>query len=545
MPNREPHAVGTIPRQQVVEGRTATVSLGQYFRDPDADVLTYRASSAPSAVATATVQGSVLMIRAESSGTATVTVTARDPGGLTATQRFTVDVASANRAPERVGTIPDQNITVGGMATLDLSPYFTDPDNDELSYTAMSSDIAVATATVSGAKLTVSGVAVGPTRVVVTAKDGEGLTETQIVFVRVVRANRPPQPQGTIPDATATVGQAITVNAADYFTDPDGDPLTFAASTSDMTTATIQVSGSVVTVTAAAPGPATITVTATDGRGGSAEQEFEVFVHLMRLTQSGADDWLPAWSSGGRIAFTTNRDGGREIYTMNAADGTGLTRLTNNRNVDWDQHPAWSPDGTKIAFTTDRDGGYEIYVMDAGGGGQTRLTNNGADDQHPAWSPSGRIAFTTDRDGGDDIYVMNADGTGLTRLTINSNVDWDQHPAWSPDGTRIAFTSDRDGGDDIYVMNADGTAQTRLTVNSVINWDQHPAWSPDGTRIAFTTNRDGNNEIYVMNADGTAQTRLTINAADDLYPTWSPDGTRIAFTSNRDGDYEIYVMLIR
>ena len=47
------------------------------------------------------------------------------------------------------------------------------------------------------------------------------------------------------------------------------------------------------------------------------------------------------------------------------ADGTGQTNLTNNVAVDsW---PAWSPDGTKIAFTSQRDGNGEIYSMNADG----------------------------------------------------------------------------------------------------------------------------------------------------------------------------------
>ena len=41
----------------------------------------------------------------------------------------------------------------------------------------------------------------------------------------------------------------------------------------------------------------------------------------------------------------------------------------------------------KIAFTSSRDGNHEIYVMKADGSGQTRLTNNVADDGFPAWSP--------------------------------------------------------------------------------------------------------------------------------------------------------------
>ena len=90
----------------------------------------------------------------------------------------------------------------------------------------------------------------------------------------------------------------------------------------------------------------------------------------------------------GRIAFTSKRDGGVEIYVMNA-DGSGQTRLTYNEA--WDHGPSWSPDGRRIAFTSVRDGGKsEIYVMNADGSGQTRLTYNEALDFSPSWSPATR-----------------------------------------------------------------------------------------------------------------------------------------------------------
>src|ERR1700749_1951691 len=54
----------------------------------------------------------------------------------------------------------------------------------------------------------------------------------------------------------------------------------------------------------------------------------------------------------------------------------------------------------KIAFVSDRDGNREIYVMDAVGSGQTRVTNNPADDLEPAVSPNGaKVAFASTRDG--------------------------------------------------------------------------------------------------------------------------------------------------
>ena len=41
----------------------------------------------------------------------------------------------------------------------------------------------------------------------------------------------------------------------------------------------------------------------------------------------------------------------------------------------------------RIAFVSERDGNAEIYVMNADGSGQTRLTNNPANDSIPACGP--------------------------------------------------------------------------------------------------------------------------------------------------------------
>ena len=242
--------------------------------------------------------------------------------------------------------------------------------------------------------------------------------------------------------------------------------------------------------------------------------------------------------AAGRIAFTSYRDGNREIYVMNA-DGSGVRRLTDNEADDGD--PSWSADGRRIAFVSNRDGNREIYVMNADGLGVRQLTDNEADDYDPSWSADGRrIAFVSNRDWDDDIYVMNTDGSGVRRLTDNEESDYD--PSWSADGRRIAFTSYRDGNGEIYVMNADGSGVRRLTDSEASDYD--PSWSPDGRRIVFASDREGNLEIYVMNADGSDVRRLTDNEAWDSYPSWSTDGWRIAFSSNQDGDSDIYVMSV-
>jgi hypothetical protein len=242
----------------------------------------------------------------------------------------------------------------------------------------------------------------------------------------------------------------------------------------------------------------------------------------------------------GKIVFGSERGtlDDDEIFVMDP-DGSNPVNLTNVAD-DTDSIPALSPDGTKIAFVSNRDGNNEIYLMNADGSGQTRLTNNSADDSQPAFSPDGtKIAFSSDRSGiSSEILVMNADGSAQTPLTSNTSPEG--QAAFSPDGAKIFFGSSRDGNNEIYVMNADGSSQTRLTNNAASDQDLNV--SADGQRIAFASSRDGNFEIYSMNADGSSQTRLTNNTAFDNAPAWSPDGQKIAFSTTRDANLEVYAM---
>ncbi len=92
--NDAPTAIGRVPDQTLDEGGAPVeVDLSPYFGDVDGDALTYGARSNDTGVVEAAVAGAVLVLTPVVYGSATVTVTAWDPAGLTASQSVRVGVS--------------------------------------------------------------------------------------------------------------------------------------------------------------------------------------------------------------------------------------------------------------------------------------------------------------------------------------------------------------------------------------------------------------------------------------------------------------------
>ena len=182
---RAPETVDTMPAQATLAGQSVSLDLSLYFTDPDGDALAYAGTVSNALVATVAVSGNILTLAGVAPGTAVVTILASDPGGLSVTQSTQVTVEAANQAPEPVGTVPVQNLAPRQWASVNVSAYFRDPDGDALSYSATTSNEAVATVAVSGNTLTITHAGTGTVIVDVVARDAGGLATQQSIAVAV------------------------------------------------------------------------------------------------------------------------------------------------------------------------------------------------------------------------------------------------------------------------------------------------------------------------------------------------------------------------
>ena len=182
---------------------------------------------------------------------------------------------TANSAPISVGTIPAQVVAVnGGTSTIDLDDYFSDPDGQTLFHSASTSHTGIALISLSTSNLTITGVNAGTATVTVAATD----TFVSVSQTIAVSVKNPPTTVGTIPNISGAVNQAgKTFALSPYFSEPNGQTLTYSASSSDTYYVSVYVNSSnELEVTPLAAGTATITVTATNTDGLSATQSFSV-----------------------------------------------------------------------------------------------------------------------------------------------------------------------------------------------------------------------------------------------------------------------------
>jgi len=247
-----------------------------------------------------------------------------------------------------------------------------------------------------------------------------------------------------------------------------------------------------------------------------------------------------------------------DIYTMPIAGGTP-TRIS--EGLAWEVQPRFSPDGRRIAFTSDRGGGDNIWVMNVDGGDKRQVTK---EDfrllNQPSWSPDGRFIvakkhFTTGRSlGTGEVWLYHVSGGAGVLLVKRPSEQFQKElgePTYAPDGKGIYYTKNitpgpifqyaQDSNTDLFhIERYDIDTGEVTTAASGPGGSVRPTPSPDGKRIAFVRRERAKSKLYVKDLT-TGEERKIYDALDQdvqetwavtgVYPnmSWTPDGKSVLF----------------
>ena len=144
-------------------------------------------------------------------------VRATDTGGLSGDAKVLVRIANENETPTG-SAIPKQTVAVGATVAVGLADYFSDPEDDPLSYTVSTENpesAAIVSLAIDGDTVRVTSVGDGPARarVEVEARDPGGLTAEQSFDVEVVRSKK--EREQVLKLSLAGIGRTVATQAVD------------------------------------------------------------------------------------------------------------------------------------------------------------------------------------------------------------------------------------------------------------------------------------------------------------------------------------------
>jgi TolB protein len=225
----------------------------------------------------------------------------------------------------------------------------------------------------------------------------------------------------------------------------------------------------------------------------------------------------PAWSPNGRqLAYVSFESRKPVVYVHDVA--TGKRRLIANFKGS-NSAPAWSPDGKQIALTLTRDGGSQLFLVDAINAGEPkRLMTSSGIDTEPTFSADGQtLYFVSDRGGSPQIYRLPLGGGAPERVTFSSS--YSISPSLSPDGHWLAYISRVNGAFKLYVMDLSTNVANALTDTTA---DERPSFAPNGRLIVYATQAQGREALMTTTLDGKIKARLSGQGGDIREPNWAP-----------------------
>ncbi len=230
----------------------------------------------------------------------------------------------------------------------------------------------------------------------------------------------------------------------------------------------------------------------------------------------------------------------------------------------WDIQPRFSPDGEFIAFTSDRSGGDNIWTMHLKSGTLRQITH---EDfrllNNPTWSPDGqyiaaRKHFTTSRSLGTGeiwLYHVNGDAGQQGQQVVEKPTETFQkeqgEPIFAPDGSGIYFSINSTAGNE-FVYHQDSNREVfqirrvdlkdgKITqVAGGPGGAVRPAPSPDGKQLAYVKRLRAQSRLFLMDLESGEETLLFDALDPDMQETWAVQGVYPNMDWTPDGKHIVF-----
>ncbi|MFH0831347.1 MAG: Ig-like domain-containing protein [archaeon] len=259
--NHFPVQKQTIQNITINKSSTESINLADYFEDADSEQLIYNISKLPEGnidVLLNSTTGAVEIVpEINWIGNRSIVFSAADSASFVESnlvEIFVVETqlgqlenmtnASINHAPVLVYALLNMSIMKNSNATINLSGYFYDADNDNLIFMAF--PVENITVSFSGSTASIMpGTDFEGTRILkIYASDGINITESNpfIAEIAGVKINNPPVLIMPIPNITIRADSAYTLDLSAFFNDSDSDLLQFLGQTENIT---LNITGSI------------------------------------------------------------------------------------------------------------------------------------------------------------------------------------------------------------------------------------------------------------------------------------------------------------
>ncbi|MEV6689510.1 leucine-rich repeat protein, partial [Lysinibacillus fusiformis] len=259
--NTAPMKTSEITNQKINQDQELNIDLSKHFTDSDGDTLTYEVTVSDSK-GVVTFEGNTLKFISNTVGDYSVTVKATDGRLYSEESTFKVTVEETDIAPT-ISSSLENNKEYKNHVT----PTFDIKNATNVEYMLNGNPYILGTPITNK----------GENKLVVVASN-ESKTTTQ-TYTFIIVSNEPPKAVKQIGDQTVVKDEILKINLNDYYTDADGDKLTFNARTSDDVASRVWITPEgELKFTSAYIDQYTITISATDGIGSSEELSFKVNV---------------------------------------------------------------------------------------------------------------------------------------------------------------------------------------------------------------------------------------------------------------------------